>query len=146
MNVYADNLGVVSTMNILSYKKESIKKYLSDYAKGRIEKPECCEICGKKIKLTWHAEYKRKLITLTGIYEVPIRRLYCHHCKHTFALLPEFIEKFYRYAKDVIFFAVKELKKHTYDHVAGELPNNISLNIAINTLSNWNRKFADQIV
>ena len=146
MNVYADNPGVVSTMSILSYKKESIKKYLSDVEKGRLDKPDCCEICGNKTNLTWHAKYIRKLITLTGIYYLPIRRLYCRHCKHTFALLPEFIEKFYRYGKDVVFFAVKELKKYTYDHVAGKLLHKISIEIAMNTFSKWNRKFANQLV
>ncbi len=146
MSVNADNRGVVSTMSILSYTTESIKKYQSDFEKGRIKKPDCCESCGNKTNLTWHAKYKRKLITLTGIYELSIRRLYCHHCKHTFALLPKFIEKFYRYGKDVVFFAIKELKKHTYDYVVEELPDDISINIAINTLSNWNRTFANQVV
>lgn len=146
MRVNADNRGVVSTMNILSYTPKSIKKYQSDFKAERIEKPECCEVCGNKTNLTWHAEYKRKLITLNGTYELPIRRLYCTHCKHTFALLPKFIEKFYRYGKDIIIFAVKELKKHTYDHVAGELLNKISIEIAMNTFSKWNRKFTSHII
>ena len=145
MSVNADNLGVISTMSILSYKNKSIKKYQSDFKKGKIEKPECCKICGNESNLTWHAQYTRKLITLTGIYKLSIRRLYCPHCKHTFALLPEFVEKFYRYGKDVIFFAVKKLKEHTYDHVAGVL-NKISIEVEINTLFNWNRKFTNQIV
>jgi len=145
MSVNADNRGVVSTMSILSYKKGSIKKYLNDLKKGRIKKPDCCEICGKETGLIWHAKYTRKLITLNGIYELPIRRLYCSHCKHTFALLPKFIEKFYLYGKDVVVFAVTKLKKHTYEHVAGVLYE-ISIEIAINTLSNWNRKFTNQIV
>lgn len=146
MRVNADNLVVVSTMSILSFKTASIKKYLSDFKEGRIEKPKCCKICGNESNLIWHAKYTRKLITLTGIYELSIRRLYCPHCKHTFALLPEFIEKFYRYGKDVIFFAVKELKKYTYDHVAGKLLDIISIEIAMNTFSKWNRIFANQLV
>ena len=133
-------------MSILSYKKESIKKYLSDFEKEKIKKPDIWEICGNKNNLTWHAKYTRNLITLAGIYELPIRRLYCPVCKHTFALLPEFIEKFYRYGKDVVFFAVKELKKHTYDYVAGKLLDKISIEIAMNTFSRWNRKFANQLV
>lgn len=133
-------------MSILSYTTESIKKYQSDFEKGRIEKPDSCEICGKKNKLTWHAKYTRKLITLTGIYELSIRRLYCPHCKHTFALLPKFIKKFYRYGKDVIFLAVKKLQEYAYEYVATELMVKSSIEIEITTLYNWNRKFANQIV
>jgi hypothetical protein len=146
MNVKADNLGVVSTMSILTYKKKSIKKYLNDFKKDRLKKPTCCEICENKTELTWHAKYIRKLITFTGTYHLPIRRLYCPACKHTFSLIPKFIEKFCRYGKDIIHFAVNKLKNYTYDHVAEELMNKISIEIAMNTLSNWNRKFANQIV
>jgi len=129
-------------MNILTYKNESIKKYLNDFKKGRLKKPCCCEVCGKKYNLIWHARYIRKLITFTGIYHLPIKRLYCLSCNHTFALLPKFIEKFCRYGKNIILFAVKELKKYTYDNVVEKLLNKISIEIAMNTLSNWNRKFA----
>ncbi|MCP4648546.1 MAG: hypothetical protein GY853_00515 [PVC group bacterium] len=133
-------------MSILSYTKKSIKQYQNDFKKGRINKPDCCEICGNKNNLTWHAKYTRKLITLNGIYKLPIRRLYCPHCMHTFALLPEFVKKFYRYGKDVVFFAVKELKKYTYDQVAEKLLHMISIEIAMNTFSKWNRIFTNQKV
>lgn len=89
-----------------------INKYLDDFKKERLKKPEFCEVCGKRCKLVWHAKYMRKLITSYMIYyKIPIKRLFCPLCGHTFTLIPEFIKKFYRYSKNIIKVAVKELKK-----------------------------------
>lgn len=88
-----------------------IKRYLYDYEHGRLEKPRRCEVCGRESALTWHAKYTRKLICFLGIYEIPIRRLMCPLCKGTFALIPEFIAKYRRYAKSIIGYAVAALKQ-----------------------------------
>jgi len=96
---------------IVEKTEQVIKEYLSDYENGRLEKPRRCEVCGRESELTWHAKYKRKLICYLGIYEIPIRRLLCPLCKSTFALIPEFIAKYRRYAKSIIVYAVAALKK-----------------------------------
>ena len=128
-------------MSILRNTEQIIKRYLADFNNKRLKKPECCEVCGRTCKLTWHAKYLRKLITLCGIYHIPIKRLYCPACKHTFALLPEFIEKFHRYAKDVIIFALRNLKKFSYNKVADMLMEKSEICIEILTLYNWKKKF-----
>lgn len=112
-----------------------------------IEKPECCEICGKRTRLSWHAKYHRTIISLCGTYVIPIKRLYCNSCKHTFALIPEFIEKFKHYGRDIIKFVINKLKsgKHAIEEVAGELeqllPVEISDKFSILTIYNWKKQY-----
>ncbi len=88
----------------------------------------------------------RKIITLVGAYCLPIKRLFCPLCKHTFALLPKFIEKFHRYGKDVITFALKKLKKLSYykvaDMLAAMLTDAGEIYIDVLTLYNWEKKFS----
>ena len=66
-------------------------------------------------------------------------------CKHTFALMPEFIEKFCRYGKDVIIFAVKELKKKAdIEEILNKLARfmgAVNVYIEIATLYRWKKKF-----
>jgi hypothetical protein len=135
-------MGIVRNTNYL------IKKYLSDFENKKLRKPCRCEICGKKCNLTWHADYIRKIITLSGIYHLPIKRLMCPLCKHTFALLPEFVKKFRRYAKDVIAFAVEKLKKFYFEEVRDKLdrllhnlPGEPEIYLSISTLYQWKKKF-----
>ena len=128
-------------MNILRNTERIIKRYLDDFNNKRLKKPEHCEVCGEKCNLWWHDEYIRKLITLCGVYDIPIKRLRCSVCKHTFALIPEFIKKFHRYAKDVITFALRHLKKLTYDKIADIFMNRYSLYISNRTLYNWEKRF-----
>jgi hypothetical protein len=92
--------------------------------------------------LSWHANYTRGLITLSGRYDISIKRLFCPLCKHTFALIPEFIEKFHRYAKDVITFVLERIKKFiSYKNIADKLMDKCGLNIDILTLYKWKKKF-----
>jgi len=72
----------------------------------------------------------------------------CTLCRHTFALLPPFILKFHRYAKEVIGTALHWLMTHTYDAVA-DLLSNGSLSrenhvLAPLTLYFWRRKFGQR--
>lgn len=109
-------------MIIVEKTDDVIKQYLSDYANNHLEKPRCCEVCGRETALIWHAKYTRKLISFLGIHEIPIRRLMCPLCKRTFALIPEFVEKYRRYAKPVIEYAVGMLKrKQSFYAVADNL-------------------------
>jgi len=132
-------------MSILRNIDIVINRYLDDLEKGRIKKPDCCEICRKKCRLYWHAKYLRKLVTVCGKYEIPIKRLYCPLCKHTFALIPAFIEKFHCYGKDIIMFAVREFKKKTnIEKIANKLAvlmEAVDLYIEIPTLYRWRKKF-----
>ena len=132
-------------MNTIQNTDIIIKKYLNDFKDKKLKKPDVCEVCGKKSNLVWHAKYTRKAITLSGIYCLPIKRLFCPLCKHTFSLLPEFIYKFHRYAKDVIAFALKKLKKLSYKKVADMLADMLTdageIYVDVLTLYNWEKKF-----
>jgi hypothetical protein len=61
------------------------------------------------------------LICFLGIYEIPIRRLLCPLCNRTFALIPEFVAKYHRYAKPVIAYAIESLKKLSCYAIADKL-------------------------
>jgi hypothetical protein len=88
----------------------------------------------------------RCLIGVAKTYSIPIRRLFCTLCRHTFAFLPSFIAKFHRYAKEVIGTALRWLKTHTYDTVADLLSNGFLAredhDLAPLTLYFWYRKFS----
>jgi hypothetical protein len=123
-----------------------IKRYKKEVETGRSKKPDRCSVCHRECALWWHDEYIRKLVTLCGVYEIPIKRLYCPLCKHTFALIPEFIEKFHRYAKDVIEYALKELKKLSHKKVAEKIAIILDTEvyetfIGPATIYNWEKEF-----
>ena len=87
----------------------------------------------------------RRLVALAKSYSIPVRRVFCTLCRHTFALLPSFVSKFHRYAKEVITKALRWLKTRTYETVA-DLLSNGSLSredhdLAPLTLYFWRRKF-----
>jgi hypothetical protein len=127
-----------------------INRYLEDFEAGKLRKPECCEHCGGKCKLIWHAKYIRKLITLFKKYDrLPIKRLYCPLCKHTFALIPVFIKKFCRYGMDVIISAIKEFKKkikrsEVLDRLDGMMEA-VDTYIELPTLYRWKKKYSNTV-
>lgn len=83
---------------------------------------------------------------MTKIYTLPIQRLLCTLCHHTFAWLPSFILKFHRYAQEVIHTALAWLKSRTFSAVAEAIANRFpepkEPALAPLTLYFWRRKFA----
>ena len=94
----------------------------------------------------WHGHYARRLITLTKIHSLPIHRLFCTLCRHTFALIPPFVVKSYHYAKEIISTTLVRLKSHTYHTVSEFIANGLAeqkdRGLAPLTLYFWRRKFA----
>ena len=135
-------------MFIVRNTERLINRYLEDFEAGRLNKPEFCELCGRKCRLTWHAKYVRKLITLFKKYDrIPIKRLYCPLCKHTFAFIPVFIKKFCRYGIDVIASAIRKFKKKVkcfavLDRLAGMMTA-VDVYIEISTLYRWKKKYSN---
>ena len=125
--------------------ESKINEYLQCFKEKRPPKPTTCEVCERHDCLRWHGSYVRSLISLAKTYSVPIRRLFCTSCRHTFALLPSFIAKFHRYAKEVIRTALTWLKSHTYEATADFLVNRLMVGrehpFATVTLHLWRRKF-----
>lgn len=82
------------------------------------------------------------MITLADVHVLPVMRLFCALCRRTFSLLPVFVEKSHRYARAVIFQALRLLKSRTYEAVAGWLGDSGRRCTAVLTLHLWRRKFA----
>lgn len=124
----------------------SVGRYIEKVRASTLAKPACCRVCGKGRRLNWHGTYRRSLITLTQTLIIPVKRLYCRLCRHTFALLPSFVVKFHRYAGDIIRSALRSLKTRTYEAVAEAIANGFAqprkVDIATLTLHLWRRKFA----
>ena len=125
--------------------ESQINGYVEGFKKKRPPKPSACEVCKCRDRLRWHGSYVRDLIAPAKTYSVPIRRLFCTLCRHTFAFLPFFICKFHRYAKEIITTALHWLKTLTYEATVDLLVNRIMSgrehNLATVTLHLWRHKF-----
>jgi len=119
-----------------------IDPYCKDHKKQK--KPGRCELCKCEGCLIWHSIYFRNVITLSGKYEVPIRRVKCKKCGGTFPLLPDFIIKYHRYGADVILLAVE--KKETHEQIANDLYLKYDFSIAVLTIRSWKKKISINIL
>ena len=119
-----------------------IRKYLEDFSQGRLEKPERCELCKRKGYLNWHGKYWRKVMTLSGERNIPIKRLRCKECGGTFPLLPIFILKYRRYGVDVILLALEEEERKTREKVVSELCQNYGLVLDALTVWLWKKRIS----
>ena len=124
-----------------------ISNYLAGFQEDRLPKPTACQLCQGAGHLRRHGRYQRTLITMTKIYTLPIQRLLCTLCHHTFASLPSFVAKFHRYALEVIRTAIIWLKTRTFHAVAEAIANRFpepkEPAIAPLTLYFWKRKFGE---
>lgn len=115
-----------------------INQYCKDYKKQK--KPKKCRLCKCEGCLIWHSIYFRYVITLSGKYKIPIRRVKCKECGRTFPLLPNFIIKYHRYGADVILLAVE--KKETHEKIANDLYLKYNFGIAVLTIRSWKKKIS----
>lgn len=123
--------------------QRKISDYLARFREKRLSKPLCCRVCRRSGRLRWHGSYLRTLITMTQVFDqLPIQRVFCAFCRHAFALLPAFVEKYHHYAKDAIGHALRMLKSHTYETVAGMFVGRAERSIAILTIYLWRREYA----
>mgnify|MGYP001586089315 FL=1 len=122
--------------------EQKAKDYCACVEEKRIPKPECCQVCGRTGRLRWRGSYVRSLITMARTYTLPIKRVFCCFCGHTAGLLPDFVVKFYHYARETIIYAVRMLKSHTFEAVAGKfIVERKNRCLATLTLYFWRRKF-----
>ena len=126
--------------------EQTIERKVSDYlallGENRLPRPSCCPVCGKSASLRWHGCYVRRLITMSQVYTLTVKRLFCFACGHSFACLPDFVEKFYHYAKEVIHFALRLLQSNSYETVAGRFIATAQRCLAVVTLHFWRRRFS----
>lgn len=120
---------------------DQVRAYVACVQEGRVAKPACCKLCGQPGRLRWHGTYLRTLITLAQTHILPVKRVLCAFCRHTFAHLPVFVVKFHRYAKGLIRQALRLLKARTYEAVADWFVEQGQRYVAVLTLHFWRRKF-----
>lgn len=118
-----------------------IAQYKRDLHGGRLPKPARCRLCGGNGPLHWHGVYQRSLITFHHIVVLPIRRVLCTLCRKTYALFPDFVLKYHRYAKTVIRFALRHWPRRSYNAIATLLMDRCHRYVATMTLSLWRRRF-----
>src|SRR5436190_9712354 len=120
---------------------QQIERFRLAVQENRLPKPRRCLLCQEPDNLHWHGDYPRSLITWAQEVQLLIKRLFCKSCRHTFACLPNFIVKFHRYAKSIIFYALKKLATMTHDAVIDELVQAVPhCNLATRTLYFWQRR------
>ena len=120
----------------------NIERYLEKLRSGKLSKPRSCAICGQRCRLVWHGTYLRSVISLAQTWIIPVKRLYCRLCRHTFALLPSFVVKFHRYARATIAFVLRALRARTFEAVADLFMERGQREVAPLTFYFWRRKFA----
>jgi transposase-like protein len=89
----------------------------------------------------WHGKYTRKLVTLGRIYQIPIKRLLCTVCNHTFSLLPEFVRKYCRYGADIISLVVREIRKQLSVSQILDRLGSFEIYLEYPTVYRWKKKF-----
>lgn len=121
--------------------EQAIQRKVTDYRtcleQKLIPKPQNCQLCKHAGSMRWHGYYTRSLMTMTQTYTLPIRRIFCAFCCHTFSCIPKFVMKFRRYAKDIILLAVSLLRSHSYESVADKFAIQGKRCLAILTLYFW---------
>jgi hypothetical protein len=121
---------------------QEIQAYREAFQEKRLPKPPRCEVCGGPGPLHWHAVYERSLICFHETVVLPVHRVLCSACHATFVSLPDFVVKFYRYARPVIRFALDHLKRCSFNAVADLLMDHCGRAVATFTLYLWRRRFA----
>jgi hypothetical protein len=89
----------------------------------------------------WHGKYVRKLVTLCGIYQIPVKRLLCTVCNRTFSLLPEFVRKYCRYGADIINLVVREIRKQVSISRILDRLGSFEIYLEYPTVYRWKKKF-----
>jgi len=122
---------------------QKVKCYQRSVEEKTLPKPERCERCGctDERYLIWCATYKRTVITPEGPLKFKVKRVHCKRCGKNFTNLPDFLIKYQRYPKEIIYFVVEKKKDSTYEEIATELYLKYEFEPAISTLKHWCKKF-----
>jgi hypothetical protein len=78
---------------------DSVKGYVAGF--GRIL-PPASEACPCGGHLIGHGRRWRWVVSLEGVFRIPIRRMRCRKCGGTFWLMPSFLYAFYQCAKSLV--------------------------------------------
>ncbi len=79
-----------------------VHAYLDQVEQLDFPRPAVCPACQVAGRMIGHGFYRRKVLDVTQVYRLPIKRWICDACHHTVALLPSFLLRFRHYLLGVI--------------------------------------------
>ena len=73
---------------------DSVRDYMTRFAGILPAASQECPCCDGHLK--GHGRYSRWVVSLAGVFRIPIQRMICKKCRGTFSLLPRFLYAFYQ--------------------------------------------------
>jgi len=70
----------------------SVRGYMAGFAKILASASNDCPCCGGRLK--GHGRYSRWVVSLAGVFRIPIQRMICKKCGRTISLLPRMLYAF----------------------------------------------------
>lgn len=71
---------------------DSVKEYMAGFAQVLASASRECPYCGRHLK--GHGRRHRWVVSLEGVFRIPIQRMICTACRKTFSLLPKMLYAF----------------------------------------------------
>lgn len=79
-------------MQIVFESLESVRGYVAGFAQALTSASRDCPCCGGE--LIGHGRRRRWVVSLEGVFWVPIQRMICKACRRTVSLLPRILHVF----------------------------------------------------
>lgn len=76
---------------------DSVKDYVAGFARVLPSASRTCPCCGGR--LIGHGRRTRWVVSLEGVFRIPVQRMICRACRKTVSLLPRLFYAFYQCAK-----------------------------------------------
>lgn len=87
-------------MQIVVDSPGSVKGYAARFDRVLASAPRECPRCGGRLK--GHGRRHRWVVSLEGVFRVPIQRMICKACRKTFSLLPRILYAFRSCARKLV--------------------------------------------
>ena len=79
-------------MQVVIDSPASVRDYAATFPRVLVSAPRECPVCGGKMK--GHGRRYRWVISLEGVFRVPIQRMICKVCRRSVSLLPRMLYAF----------------------------------------------------
>ena len=87
-------------MEIVVQSPDSVKEYLAYFPHILEAAPRECPSCGGQLK--GHGKRQRWVVSLEGVFQIPIQRVICKVCGKAFSLVPEMLCAFYSCTRSLV--------------------------------------------
>lgn len=134
----------INTILIKRFKKitkqdeKKLEKLIKEYEKKLNYEYMECPICHGD-DLISYGSYKRNIGIGTRFKEIKIKRVYCKNCKHTHAIIPDFIKPYYQYESSYIDLTmlIINVKKITIKKIEEKIE------LYRQIVNNWRKRFRE---